>query len=157
MKILNTTFLLLFVFFYSCNNNRIIDTHEALKDEKWSWSELKVYSFEVQNTNLYHTVSINLRINKDYEFSNLYVLGHIRNPEGKIETQRMNFILTDETGKWQGSGSGNYVYYTMPLFSNKTFSKPGIYEIAIEQNMRDSVLNYVANVGVRVEEGNPVF
>jgi hypothetical protein len=34
---------------------------------------------------------------------------------------------------------------------------PGQYFIAIEQNMRDSIINGVESIGIKIKEGEPIF
>ena len=36
-------------------------------------------------------------------------------------------------------------------------NKPGVYFIALEQNMRDSAISGIQSIGIKVKEGNPVF
>jgi hypothetical protein len=80
-----------------------------------------------------------------------------RTPDGKIQTKRVNFTLTDDLGRPLGKSTGNSIDYELPMFSNRKMEGAGQYAVAIEQNLRDSVVNGIESIGIKIKEGNPVF
>ncbi len=151
----------------SCSDNtRIVDEMRDIPKASWAYNQIPDFDFDVKNTNLNHEIYLNLKILKTYPYENLYLLTHIKDTEGKIITQRVNFSLTDEngnpklkdaSGNRSGSISGNSISYQLPISLNQKFNKTGKYFIYLEQNMRDSVVNGVESIGVMIKEGNPIF
>jgi gliding motility-associated lipoprotein GldH len=146
------------VFLLSCTEEgKIADQMTEIPNGKWTYNQIPDFSFNVGNAGKYHDFFLKLRIQKSYPYENLYLLAHIRNPEGKVATQRINFTLTDDEGKPLGKASGDYISYELPMFKDKKMDGNGQYFIALEQNMRDSVVLGVESIGVKVREGAPVF
>jgi hypothetical protein len=81
----------------------------------------------------------------------------VKGPDGKFEVQRINLTLTDEMGNPLGRSSGSSVDYELPMFKNRRFSNIGEYSISIEQNMRDSLVNGIESIGLRINQGDPIF
>lgn len=123
----------------------------------WSYDQIPGYPFQIDDAGVYYDFYLKLRMQKSYPYENIYLLAHVKGPDGKINTQRVNFTLTDETGKPLGRSGGAYVDYELPMFKNRKMSSIGQYTIALEQNMRDSVINGIEGIGVKIKKGNPVF
>lgn len=151
--------LLIPVVLLSCSESgKLSDEMRNIPDAKWNYNQIPDFMFEVKNPSLTHNAYLKLRIFKDYQYENIYILTHFRDSEGKIiSTLKKNFTLTDSYGKPTGNVSGNNISYELPLFENMKLNKAGKYFIAIEQNMRDSVILGVESIGIKVKEGNPVF
>ena len=94
---------------------------------------------------------------KSYPYENLYLLARVKGPDGKFVVQRINFTLTDAMGKPLGRSSGSSVDYELPMFKNKRFPSVGEYTISIEQNMRDSLINGIESIGLKIKQGDPIF
>ncbi|MES2616504.1 MAG: gliding motility lipoprotein GldH [Bacteroidota bacterium] len=151
--------LLSIVLLAACSNEKkLVDEMRDIPNAVWAYDQIPDFMFDVTNTQINYEFYLNLKILKTYPYENIYLLTHIKDADGKITTQRANFKLTDENGNPKGgSVSGNTITYQMPIPNEKRFNKAGKYFIAIEQNMRDSVVNGVASIGVMVKEGTPVF
>ncbi len=143
---------------FSCTEEgKIADEMKEIPMSKWNYNQIPDFAFKVNNANKYHDFYLKLRIEKSYPYENLYLLAHIRNPNGKVTRQRINFTLTDTEGKPLGKTSGNLISYELPMFKDKKLEGNGQYFIALEQNMRDSVVTGVESIGVKIKEGTPVF
>lgn len=137
---------------------KIVDDMKTIPNNAWSYDDVPDFVINVKNPQLYHNFYVKLRIQKNYPYENLYLLAHIRDLNGKISSQRVNLTLADESGLPFGNVSGNTINYELPLFKNiKMSTGAGAYFIALEQNMRDSVINGIENIGIKVIEGDPVF
>lgn len=155
MKKLFFPFLLLL---YACTDeSRVIDQMTDIPEGKWFYNQIADYPFTVDDASVYYDFNLKLRIQKSYPYENLYLLAHIKTPDGKVSKQRVNFTLTDETGKPLGRSSGSVVDYDLPMFKDRKMGSVGQYVISIEQNMRDSVVNGIESIGVKIRKGNPVF
>lgn len=149
--------ILCFLLIACSDNKKIVDEMRDIPNARWAYNQIPDFDFDIVNTNMNHQIYLNLKILKTYPYENLYLLTHIKDTEGKITTQRVNFTLTDENGNPKGSISGNSISYQLPITKEQKFNKTGKYFIALEQNMRDSVINGIESIGVMIKEGNPVF
>lgn len=136
---------------------RVADQMTDIPKGSWSYDQIPGYPFEIDDAGVYYDFFLKLRMQKSYPYENIYLLAHVKGPDGKINTQRVNFTLTDEMGKPLGRSGGAYVDYELPMFRNRKMGSIGQYTIALEQNMRDSVINGVESIGVKIKKGNPVF
>ena len=136
---------------------KIADQMVDIPNARWSYEQIPQFPFNIDNAGLTYSFYLKLRIQKTYPFENLYLLAHIRQPSGKISTSRLNFTLTDEMGIPLGKSSGNSIDYEIPMIVNKKMEGVGQYTIALEQNLRDSVVNGIESIGVKIKEGIPVF
>lgn len=151
-------FLISALLIWSCSDsNKIMDQMTDIPGGKWYYNQIADYPFQVDDANVYYDFNLKIRMQKSYPYENLYLLAHIKGPDGKVNTQRINFTLTDETGKPLGRSTGSSVNYDLPMFKDRKMPGAGQYVISIEQNMRDSVVSGIESIGVKVRKGTPVF
>ena len=141
----------------SCNSDTLLDTKSDLPENGWAYEQIPAFEFEIDDINICYNVFLNVQISEEYLYRNLYLLVHLRNPDGKDVANRINVELASPEGKWLGSGSGNLKSFKLPIRSDLCFEKAGRYTIGFEQNMRDSLLQHVKYVGLSLTKGNPVF
>ena len=110
------------------------------------------FDVQITDTAKYYNVLVNLRIDANYKYSNLFMLVHTTNPDKKTDQRRIEIRLADESGRWLGSGLGDLYDYQFPAFRKVKFPQEGFYRFELEQNMRDDTLQYVKSAGIRVEE-----
>ena len=61
-------------------------------------------------------------------------------------------LLADNQGKWMGKGIGDLYDYQFRFKELVLFPVKGEYSFEIEQAMRDEVLPYVTDIGIRIEK-----
>ena len=145
------------VLFSSCDPNRIFDENRDIAGGQWHFKDHQVFGVDLKDSSQYCNIYINLRIQGDYQYNNIYMLFHLQNPEGKTETKRVEMILANEKGEWTGSSTGGLHSYQSLVYKGVKLGKPGTYRFELEQNMRTDVLAGVKNVGVRVEKGEEQY
>lgn len=154
MKYFKTSFLvLLLLALFSCQDTvTVVDTNVELKKRNWSYTEKIKVPVKIESADIPYNLYFNLRHTADYKYSNIFVLIHIIDPNGKKTTERKEFKLALADGEWLGSGSGNKYSLQLQFKSNYKFPKTGTYVFELEQNMRDNPLNYISDAGIRVEK-----
>ena len=154
MKYFKTSFLvLLLLALISCQDTvTVVDTNVELKKRNWSYAEKIKVPVKIESADIPYNLYFNLRHTADYKYSNIFVLIHIIDPNGKKTTERKEFKLALADGEWLGSGSGNKYSLQLQFKSNYKFPKTGTYVFELEQNMRDNPLNYISDAGIRVEK-----
>lgn len=154
MKYFKTSFLvLLLLALISCQDTvTVVDTNVELKKRNWSYAEKIKVPVKIESAEIPYNLYFNLRHTADYKYSNIFVLIHITDPNGKKTTERKEFKLALADGEWLGSGSGNKYSLQLQFKSNYKFPKTGTYVFELEQNMRDNPLNNISDAGIRVEK-----
>jgi len=92
-------FVLIFFLIESCSNISSIKVHEFASG--WKNSEVVSFDFEVVDTLKKHDLKIFLRHNKNYEFSNIFMITEF-SYNNEIITDTLEFMLSEKSGKWLG-------------------------------------------------------
>jgi len=158
---MRNTVVLVFLFLglISCDSNRVYDEYQSIESNVWLKDNLVKFTFDVNDTVSKNNLFINLRNNKDYEFSNLFLITKINFPDGFQAIDTLEYEMTDKVGNYLGSGyidiKENKLFYK----ENVRFKKAGTYHFQVEQAMRkrgniqglDS-LKGVTDIGLRIEK-----
>lgn len=144
--------LFLAVLFSACDQKRVFESYQSIKEDSWYINQRPTFYLDVKDTTTEHTIYFNIRHTGNYKYSNLFVLFTIQGPKAKAETQRLEFKLAEADGKWLGSGLGDIYSNQIKVMENIKFPRKGVYSFSIEQNMRDNPLMGIEDIGVRVEK-----
>jgi len=136
----------------SCDPGRLFEENKNVDGNAWYYKSFIPFDAQIKDTTKFYNVLVNVRIDADYKYSNMFMWVHITNPEKKSDQRRVEIKLADERGKWLGSGLGDIYDYQFPVLQRVKFPKSGFYRFELEQNMRDDTLLHVKSVGVRLEE-----
>lgn len=148
------TFLLL-----SCNSNVVFDQYISIEDQQWP-SE-KGIDFIVNNLDTIsaNNVFINIRNNKDYEFSSLFLIAKIELPNGYKVIDTLEYEMTDAAGNWLGSGFTDLKENKLFYKENVVFSEIGTYKFNIQNATRGindiqgkNPLKGITDVGLSIEK-----
>jgi gliding motility-associated lipoprotein GldH len=136
----------------SCDKNRIYDNNININNGKWSLSNKLKFEFNINDVNQKYNLSLYLKNNISYKYSNLYVFINLIYPDSTVKKDTLEFFLADKKGKWLGKGFGDIKISKFILSNNMRFEKKGKYTMELIQGMRDKDLNGILNVGFRVEK-----
>lgn len=135
-----------------CDQNRVFDSYYKPGREGWPVDSLVTFSFGVENTTRNHDLYLNIRNDKDYEFSNLWLFIKIIPPRGEVMTDTLQMVLADPSGRWLGKGFTGIYHSSIPYRTNVFFPVPGKYIVEIRHGMRPQVLRGLTHVGLRIEK-----
>lgn len=141
----------------ACNSNSVYDRYLPLPDREWHWKNNAAFEVQIEDTTRLYNVYVNLRADRDYEYSNLFVLLHTKSPAGDSTTRRLEFDLFEPDGRPTGKTSGTIYEHRRLALKDITFHQVGTYVFSIEQNMRTNTLKGLLDVGLSVEKGEEVF
>ncbi|MDB5147220.1 MAG: gliding motility lipoprotein GldH [Mucilaginibacter sp.] len=136
-----------------CSDSKaVIDLNSPVPGHNWTYPNKFRYAVKIDDEKKPYNLYMNLRVTADYKYSNLFVLITQTGPDKKPVIKRYELKLATKEGEWLGQGSGNLYSYQVPYKTNFKFPGKGLYQITIEQNMRDNPLREVSDVGLRVEK-----
>lgn len=148
------TFLL-----FSCNSNAVFDQYISIENQQWHSD--KGIDFIVNNLDTISTnnVFINIRNNKDYEFSSLFLIAKLEMPNGFKVIDTLEYEMTDSSGNWLGSGFTDLKENKLFYKENVVFSEIGTYKFNIQHATRSindiegkNPLKGITDVGLRIEK-----
>lgn len=149
----------LIIAFSSCDRARIYDEYKPLN----GWAKDSIVSFELENidSSKVYNLFINIRNNKDYKYSNLFLITEIKFPQGKVISDTLEYEMTKPNGEWLGTGFGDVKESKLWYKENVNFDEPGQYKVTIQQAMRkngevDGIqeLEGITHVGFRIEKSD---
>ena len=138
------------LFFSSCEKKYFYSEYQSVNVKNWKSTDTLKYLVDIEDVNSLYDISISVRHQKEYEFSNLW-LNVIDTYSSVKETFRLEVPLFKNTGKPYGESSGSLCTQTIKFQKNIRFPKKGKYEIKIVQLMRKEPLIGIADVGIIIE------
>ena len=142
----------------SCDSNRVFDEYQSFENNIWLRSNSVEFQITITDTISKNNLFLNLRNNKDYEFSNLFIIAQISFPDESRVIDTLEYEMTDKVGNFLGSGYTDIKENKLFYKENVRFNQKGLYSVKIEQAMRkigniqalDS-LRGVTDLGFRIE------
>lgn len=153
--------LLFTVVFYtsSCTRDLVYNQFKAVENNEWHKDSIMNFVFSSTDTIQKNNIFITLRNNKDYEFSNLFLIVDIQFPNNYQIVDTLEYEMTSPEGRFLGSGISDIKENKLEYKTNVTFSLKGDYTISIQQAMRKtreidglSYLGGITDVGVQIEK-----
>ncbi|MDO9275637.1 MAG: gliding motility lipoprotein GldH [Lutibacter sp.] len=154
LSLLAFTFLLL-----SCNSNSVFDQYITVENQQWR-SENGI-DFIVNNLDTIsaNKVFINVRNNKNYEYSSLFLIAKLELPSGYKVIDTLEYEMTDASGNWLGSGYTDLKENKLFYKENVVFSEIGTYKFKIQHATRGIndiegkiPLKGITDVGLSIEK-----
>ena len=116
-------YLILFVVMIlsACDPGRLFEENKNIDNNAWYYKNAAVFDLQVKDTTKWYNMLVNLRVDADYKFSNLFMWVRVINPAKKSDQRRVEIKLADEHGKWLGAGLGDIYDYQFPVLQKIKF------------------------------------
>ena len=151
----------LLVVFTSCDSNQVFDQYQSVS-KQWNKGEIIEFSFQAPDSINPYNLYVNLRNNNDYKYSNLFLIVEMNFPNGKVETDTLEYEMAKPDGTFLGLGFSDvkenklwYKGYDKPF----VFTENGQYKVNIQQAMRENGktngienLQGILDIGFRIEK-----
>lgn len=135
----------------SCNKGVFYEKTDQIPNNKWSKDHTLHYQFEITDSLQYYNIYINVRNTIDYKYQNLYIFLTTEYPSGTRYTDTLGCILCDKYGEWYGKGKGEFRSNNFLLMQQVRFQNKGVYNLYIEQAMREEELLDISDFGIRID------
>ncbi|GGG78880.1 gliding motility lipoprotein GldH [Parapedobacter pyrenivorans] len=135
----------------SCTDVAVVDQHIAIDSHAWHYDDRPRVVAHITDTTRPYNIYLNLRHTPDYQYSNIFILLHQHQPQGRDTTERFELRLAEPDGRWLGRGTGSVYAHQQLIKENVRFPDTGSYVFGLEQNMRDNPLREISDVGLRIE------
>jgi len=150
-KKLFATLLLLLSLIIACETIDVFEKNVRIPNHEWSNSYQPQIEFEISDTTSLYNIYVVLRHTDAYRYKNIYMNIYTQVPGDSVMKQRLDLQLAADDKGWLGSGMDDIFEHRILIAKGK-FSKAGLYKYKLEQIMREEPLQYVLNVGIRVEK-----
>jgi gliding motility-associated lipoprotein GldH len=127
---------MVFLSIISCSDAIEFTKYKSLPNASWEANKNVFFEFEVTDTILPKNLFINIRNNKEYAFSNLYVITEMVFPNGNKVIDTLQYEMADETGKYLGKGFTDIKENKLFYKEEKVFPQFGKYTFNIRHAMR---------------------
>jgi len=141
--------ILILLFLNSCNAS-YYRKEEPLKTGVWQIEDVKEFEVPVNDINSKYNVYIEVENNNQYRTSNLWLYIDSYSPKGKIDTDTVMFLLTDDIGVPYGESSGENVVSRFLYKKEISFAETGKHKILIKHGMREKDLPVVNKISLEL-------
>lgn len=146
-------------FILSCANNTIYNQYKPIENSKWHKDSIINFTINSTDTISKNNLYVTLRNNKDYEFSNLFLIVGIKFPNNYQIVDTLEYEMTNSEGRFLGNGMTDIKENKLEYKTNVTFSLAGDYDVSVQQAMRRTrdidglnTLNGITDVGLQIEK-----
>lgn len=142
----------LFVFFSSCDENRVYEKNIDFTSYEWKYEDAKVFEIDIADA-APKTIFVNFRHTYFFETRNVLLNLEVKFPNDSILKMPVDILLSEPNGMWHSECSGDICDFKFPIeaFTNYSFADTGKYIFTLTQDMRVNPLKNVMAVGLRVE------
>ena len=152
--------LLIFISLQSCDDNSVYDSYQTVSK---SWEKEEIVEFELPKLDsvVPYNLYINVRHTNEYSYSNLFLIGSIKFPNGKIITDTLEYEMAKPDGEWLGTGFSDVKENKLWYKENVRFIEEGTYKVSLQHAMRKNgevsginSLEGITDIGFRIENGS---
>lgn len=159
MRTTNSLFIwVLLLLLTACGSNESFNEYQAIENYSWGKDQPVIFNVISSDTISKKNVFINIRNNKEYRFSSIFLIGKIKFPSGVQVIDTLEYEMADATGKWLGTGFSDLKENKLFYKENVQFSEAGTYEFSIQQATRGindifgtESLKGITDVGLSIE------
>jgi len=144
-------FLLIMLGIFSCTNNEFFFEYHSFTNSEWNRDNPAVFNVNIADNSQPYNVSIELRNDNSYPFSNIWLFVDYKMPNGSVRADTISAELADVYGKWYGKGMS---LYNLSISYEKMvhFPDTGTYTYSIRQGMRENTLKGISDIGLKVSK-----
>lgn len=151
--------IIVLVLFTACQNNVVFNQYQPVENAKWQNGQVIAIEIPMQDTISNYNLYINLRNNKDYAYSNLFLITRMTFPDNKQVTDTLEYEMADAKGVFLGTGFSDIKENKLFYKEKIRFSEAGNYLFEVKQAMRKrneiegiDPLQGITDVGISVEK-----
>jgi len=150
------------IFLMSCDLDIQYIEYNSIDGEAWHKDSIQYFNFEIESAEkATYNSYINLRINNDYKFNNIFLIVSLSNSSQLISKDTLEFTLADKRGNLLGEKSINIIDNSLIHKENISLDHNKAYSVSVEHAMRIinkvkplEYLEGVIDVGYKVEKVN---
>ena len=135
----------------SCSHREIFFEYHSFANAEWNRYDPVVFNVKIEDNSQPYDISLSLRNNDAYPFSNIWLFIDYKTPDGNSRTDTIGAELADVYGKWYGKGLSLYSL-SIPYETSILLPDTGVYVYSIRQGMRENPLKGISDIGLKVSK-----
>jgi gliding motility-associated lipoprotein GldH len=143
-------FLFLAFIMASCDSGTLYDDNKSLPDNVWKAGKILRFEVDLKDTVNICKFYLNVRHTTSYRYANFFLFINTTFPDGKEARDTVECILADPSGKWLGRGISDVRDNQVLLRRGIRFPQQGTYIFEFEQAMRETELDGIMDIGMRI-------
>ena len=133
------------LFFVACSYSSHLNTYEF--SNGWKKNEIVTFDFNVPESKTTYNLFLLLRHNKNYSFSNIFLITQLKLANDSILIDTLEYKLSEPNGKWLGEKRLSLVEYKLLFKKNIDLIKDSINYLSIRNSMRlNNVISPIENL-----------
>ena len=145
--------ILLLLVTYSCNNKNIVyNENIIIPNSVWNMNKTMKFHTEINEINVPYNLYINVKHTENYPAINLWLFISSKSPEGNIQIDTLECMLTNYKYEWLGKGRGDTKNAKIVFKDSVAFPVKGEYLIEIQHGMRTENLTEIMGIGLIIEK-----
>lgn len=142
----------------ACDSNSVFDDYKSVPNQ---WHKDSVITFNVTplDTIAPYNLFVNVRNTNDYKFNNLFLIVTLDYPNGKVETDTLEYQMAKPNGELLGTGFSDIKENKLWFKENVILNESGEYVVKIQHAMRKNGsvngvenLEGITDIGIRIEK-----
>ena len=113
--------------------------------DQWHADSVAQFDYTISDTSVNYRILVYVRHTERYPYQNMWLFLSNGTMNDTIE-----FYLADDRGQWLGNRHHGFIEMPVLIEDDYHYSDTGVYRLAIQHAMRDSLLRGVTDIGVEV-------
>lgn len=131
--------------FTSCQKDIVFSQFVSIPSGEWGNEELANFDYTISDKDADYRMLIYVRHTERYPYQNMWLF-----VDNGARRDTIEFYLADDRGQWLGDRHHGFIEMPVLIEQNYHFPDTGMYHMAIQHGMRDSVLRGVMDIGVEI-------
>ncbi len=131
--------------FTSCQKDIVFSQFISIPSGEWGNEELANFDYTISDKDADYRMLIYVRHTERYPYQNMWLF-----VDNGARRDTIEFYLADDRGQWLGDRHHGFIEMPVLFEQNYHFPDTGMYHMAIQHGMRDSVLRGVMDIGVEI-------
>ena len=144
-------FITMILWIVSCSHKEIYFEYHSFTNSGWNNDNAAVFNVKIDDNSQPYDISIELRNNGTYPFSNIWIFIDRKMPDGNILADTIGAYLADDYGKWKGKGLNLY-NISIPYKFSVLFPDKGMYTYSVRHGMQENPLKGISDIGLKVSK-----
>ena len=140
------------VFFSSCTTVDLYEKTTPIPGHAWQKTFRPTFDFTIKDSTAFYQPFLVLRHTEKYNYNNIYINLYIQRPgQDSAKKVQLDLQLANNEKGWKATGMDDIYEHRIALDSSGNL-RAGNYKFTLEQIMREDPLQYVLDVGIRIEK-----
>ncbi len=152
MKNIIALFVIISLFFVSCDSSVIYEEHVGTPSLEWKRDNVLKYDVDINDASSKYNVYIAVRHTSTYPYKNLKVNILTTDPNKDNTVKEYDLYVRDKNNLFVGKGLGDIYDAEILIEENFSFDQSGMYNFSIEHLMSKDNISNIMEIGLVIKK-----